>query len=240
MTFGNNSVAGRLRAWDLAMVFRFGSCRTLRTGVHSVAAGIMAGVAEWRDEGMWDKLGRLLNCQSFPTSPPPLEVLESFLATTGGRRALKRLSVLASERTLWENIGDVDTKSYLLSFNGLPDIRVHSPASALEGSEPSLDKIHLLAYKLDVALLYPRDSPWGITEGINLRIGDVIVAESHTTCTAVVSSFPQDSDSLMVRTIEGTFEFAPRGTPFCPAILGRFSLHHALPAPVSSDAGASR
>ena len=175
----------------------------------------------------------------FPHFSPPLEVLESFLATTGGRRALKRLAELASERTLWENIGDVDTKSYLLSFNGLPDIRVHSPASALEGSEPSLEMIHLLAYKLDAALLYPRDSPWGITEGINLRIGDVIVVESHTTCTAVVSSFPQDSDSLMVRTIEGTSEFAPRGTPICPAIFGRFSLHHALPAPVSSDAGAS-
>ena len=240
MTFGNNSAAGRLRAWDLAMVFRFGSCRTLRTGVHAVAAGIMVGVAEWRDEEMWVKLGRLLNCQSFPTSPPPLEVLESFLATTGGRRALKRLAELASERTLWENIGDVDTKSYSLSFNGLPDIRVHSPASALEGSEPSLEMIHLLAYKLDAALLYPRDSPLGTTEGVSLRVGDVIVAESHTTCTAVVSSFPQDSDSLMVRTIEGTFEFAPRGTPFCPAIFGRFSLHHALPAPVSSDAGASR
>jgi hypothetical protein len=84
MTFGNNSVAGRLRAWDLAMVFRFGSCRTLRTGVHSVAAGIMVGVSEWGDEEMWDKLGRLLDCQSFPTTPPSLEVLESFLATTGG------------------------------------------------------------------------------------------------------------------------------------------------------------
>ena len=240
MTFGNNSDAGRLRAWELAMVFRFGSCRTLRTGPHSVAAGIMAGVAEWGVEEMWYKLGRLLDYQSFPAAPPSLEELESFLGTSGGRRALKRLAVLASERTLWEHIGDVDTESYLLTFNGLPSIRVHSPASALEGSEPSLEEIHLLAYKLDAALLYPRDSPWGTTEGVKLRIGDVIIAESHSTCTAVVSSFPQDSDSLMVRTIEGTFEFAPRGTPFCPAIFGRFSLHHALPAPVSSDAGASR
>ena len=77
------------------------------------------------------------------------------MATSGGRRALKRFAELASERTLWEHIGEVDTESYSLTFNGLPSIRVHSPASALEGSEPSLEEIHLLAYKLDAALLYP-------------------------------------------------------------------------------------
>ena len=71
MTFGNNSAAGRLRAWDLAMASRFGSCRTFRTGRHSVAAGIITGVAERGDEEMWDKLGRLLANQSFPTAPPP-------------------------------------------------------------------------------------------------------------------------------------------------------------------------
>jgi hypothetical protein len=200
----------------------------------------MAGVAKWGDEEMWDKLGHLLAYQPFPAAPPSLAGLESFLATSGGRLALKRLAELASERTLWENIGEVDTESYSLTFNGLPSIRVHSPASALEGSEPSLEEIHLLAYKLDAALLYPRDSPWGTTEGVKLRIGDVVIAESHVTFTVVVTSFPQGSDSLMVRTIGGSDEFAPRRTPVCPAIFGRFSLHHALPAPVSSDTGASR
>ena len=239
MTFGNNSSAGRLRAWDLAMVYGFGSCRTLRTGAHSVASGIMAGVAEWGDEVMWDKLWRLLATDSFPSLPPALEDLEAFLSSSGSRLALKRLAELVSERTICDNPGGVDTKSYLLSFNGLPNIRVYSPASALEVREPSLEEIHLLAYNLDAALLYPRDSPWGTTEGVMLRVGDIVTAVSHVTYTAVVTSFPQDSDSLMVRSIGGTSEFAPFRTPICPAIFGRFSLHYALPAPVSSDTGAS-
>jgi hypothetical protein len=88
------------------------------------------------------------------------------------------------------------------------------------------------------ALLFKCDSPWGSTEGIRLRLGDVVTAVSYA-ITAVVTSFPQDSDALMVRTLEGTSEFAPLRTPLCPAIFGRFSLHYALPAPVPSDTGAS-
>ena len=150
------------------------------------------------------------------------------------------MAELASERTIWDNVGEVDTQTYMLGCSGLPTFRVYSPASALEVSTPpSLDEIHLLKYKLETALIYPRDSPWGSTEGVRLRVGDVVTAVGHVNSTAVVTSFLQDADSLLVRGVGDSSEFAPRGTPVCPAIFGRFSLHHALPAPVSSDTGAA-
>ena len=118
---------------------------------------------------------------------------------------------------------------------------MYSPASALDPYEVDEGLIHLLSYGMETARLYGRASRFGVTADVNLAVGDVVVAFSHTYFTGVITRFALTTRQAHVRPIGGTAEVVTSGsqTPTCPPIFGRFSLHYALSAPSFSDGGAS-
>jgi hypothetical protein len=118
---------------------------------------------------------------------------------------------------------------------------VYSPASALDPFEVDEGIIHLLSYGNETARLYGRGSRLGATADVNLAVGDVVMAFSHTYFTGVITKFALTNHQVHVRPIGGTAEVATSGsqTPTCPPIFGRFSLHYAPSAPSFSDGEAS-
>ena len=238
--FGNSMGMGRLRAWDLAMAHSFGSWRSLQDGRNSLAAGILLGLSEVGDIDAWMDMGRLLSTLLL-TSPPDLVSLVRNLGGTGGRYALRTLTALIEKSRTVESSGELDSPTYSLTFPGIPGIRVYSPASALDPTEVDEGVIHLLSYGNQTARLYGRGSRFGVTADVNLAVGDVVVAFSHTLFTGVITRFALTTRQVHVRPIGGADEVVTSGsqTPTCPPIFGRFSLHYALAAPSFSDGGAS-
>jgi hypothetical protein len=174
-------------------------------------------------------------------SPPDLTSLVRYLGGTGRRYALRTLTALIDKSRTVESSGELDSPTYSLTFPWIPGIRVYSPASALDPHEVDEGLIHLLSNGKETARLYGRASRCGVTADVNLAVGDVVVAFSHTYFTGVITKFTLTNHQVHVRPIGGTTEVATSGsqTPTCPPIFGRFSLHYALSAPSSSDGGAS-
>jgi hypothetical protein len=239
---GGFGKTGRLRAWDLAMACSFCAWRSLQEGRNSLAAGILLGLSEVGDFNVWMNMGRLLETM-LPVSPPDLKALIRYLGGTGGRHALRTLTVLIEKSRTVESSGELDSPTYSLTFPGIPEIRVYSPASALDPHEVDEGVVHLLSYGSETARLYGRAYVYAPKAEVNLSRGDVVVAcaPRNQYLTGVITRFGLRNRQVFVRPIGGTAEVATLVSqiPTCPPIFGRFSLHYALAAPSFSDEGAS-